>query len=159
HYASQARHFEVTSERGRQYLYYVVEKLDKRGMPLGLALLPFVESGYNPMVYSRSHDPGMGQIVAQTRRIFSMLQLDIYDGRRDITASTNAALDYLTRLNNMFDGDWLLAVAAYNCGEGCIGRAVKRNQELGLPADYWNLQLPSETMDYVPRLLALAQIV
>ena len=83
----------------------------------------------------------------------------MYDGRQDITASTHAALDYLTRLSDMFDGDWMLAVAAYNCGEGCVGRAVKRNQQLGLPADYWNLQLPGETMNYVPRLLALAQIV
>lgn len=159
HYASQARYFEVTSERARRYLHYVVEELDKRGMPLELALLPFVESGYNPMVYSRSQAAGIWQFIPSTGRVFSLHQDDIYDGRRDITASTNAALDYLTRLNNMFDGDWLLAVAAYNCGEGCIGRAVKRNQELGLPADYWNLQLPSETMDYVPRLLALAQIV
>src|SRR5690554_5504021 len=159
HYASQARYFEVTSERARRYLHYVVEELDKRDMPLELALLPFVESGYNPMVYSRSQAAGIWQFIPSTGRVFSLHQDDIYDGRRDITASTNAALDYLTRLNNMFDGDWLLAVAAYNCGEGCVGRAVKRNQSLGLPADYWNLQLPRETMNYVPKLLALSQII
>ena len=159
HYASQSRYFEVTSERAQRYLHYVVEELDKRGMPLELALLPFVESGYNPMVYSRSQAAGIWQFIPSTGLVFSLRQDDLYDGRRDITASTNAALDYLSKLNNMFDGDWLLAVAAYNCGEGCVGRAVKRNQALGLPADYWNLQLPNETMHYVPRLLALAQIV
>ena len=159
HFASQARYFEITSERAQRYLHYVVEELDKRGMPLELALLPFVESGYNPMIYSRSQAAGIWQFIPSTGRVFSLRQDDMYDGRQDITASTHAALDYLTRLNEMFDGDWMLAVAAYNCGEGCVGRAVKRNQSLGLPADYWNLQLPGETMNYVPRLLALAQIV
>lgn len=159
HFASQARYFEITSERAQRYLHYVVEELDKREMPLELALLPFVESGYNPMVYSRSQAAGIWQFIPSTGRVFALHQDDMYDGRQDITASTHAALDYLTRLSDMFEGDWMLAVAAYNCGEGCVGRAVKRNQELGLPADYWNLPLPDETMDYVPRLLALAQIV
>ena len=159
HYASQPRYFEITSERAQRYLHYVVEELDKRDMPLELALLPFVESGYNPLVYSRSQAAGIWQFIPSTGRVFSLRQDAVYDGRRDITASTSAALDYLSKLSDMFDGDWLLAVAAYNCGEGCVGRAVKRNQQLGLPADYWNLQLPGETMNYVPRLLALAQIV
>ena len=159
HFASQARYFEITSERAQRYLHYVVEELDKRDMPLELALLPFVESGYNPMVYSRSQAAGIWQFIPSTGRVFSLHQDDMYDGRQDITASTHAALDYLTKLSDMFDGDWMLAVAAYNCGEGCVSRAVKRNQSLGLPADYWNLQLPGETMNYVPRLLALAQIV
>ena len=159
HFASQVRYFEITSERAQRYLHYVVEELDKRDMPLELALLPFVESGYNPLVYSRSQAAGIWQFIPSTGRAFALHQDDMYDGRQDITASTRAALDYLTRLNTLFDGDWMLAVAAYNCGEGCVGRAVKRNQSLGLPADYWSLQLPDETMDYVPRLLALAQIV
>lgn len=159
YFASQPRYFEITSQRAQRYLHYVVEELDKRGMPLELALLPFVESGYNPMAYSSSHAAGIWQFIPSTGRVFALRQDDWYDGRRDITASTAAALDYLTKLNNMFDGDWLLAVAAYNCGEGCVGRAVKRNRELGLPADYWNLQLPNETMNYVPKLLALAQII
>lgn len=159
YFASQPRYFEITSRRAQRYLHYVVEELDKRGMPLELALLPFVESGYNPMAYSSSHAAGIWQFIPSTGRVFALRQDDWYDGRRDITASTAAALDYLTKLNNMFDGDWLLAVAAYNCGEGCVGRAVKRNRELGLPADYWNLQLPNETMNYVPKLLALAQII
>ena len=159
YFASQPRYFEITSRRAQRYLHYVVEELDKRGMPLELALLPFVESGYNPMAYSSSHAAGIWQFIPSTGRVFALRQDDWYDGRRDITASTAAALNYLTKLNNMVDGDWLLAVAAYNCGEGCVGRAVKRNRELGLPADYWNLQLPNETMNYVPKLLALAQII
>ena len=158
-FASQPRYFEITSKRAQRYLHYVVEELDKRNMPLELALLPFVESGYNPMAYSTSHAAGIWQFIPSTGRVFALRQDDWYDGRRDITASTTAALDYLSKLNDMFEGDWLLAVAAYNCGEGCVGRAVKRNQELGLPADYWNLQLPRETMNYVPKLLALAQII
>lgn len=158
-FASQPRYFEITSKRAQRYLHYVVEELDKRDMPLELALLPFVESGYNPMAYSTSHAAGLWQFIPSTGRVFALRQDDMYDGRRDITASTAAALDYLSKLNNMFDGDWLLAVAAYNCGEGCVGRAVKRNQSLGLPADYWNLQLPRETMNYVPKLLALSQII
>jgi len=159
YFASQPRYFEITSQRAQRYLHYVVEELDKRDMPLELALLPFVESGYNPMAYSTSNAAGIWQFIPSTGQVFSLRQDDWYDGRRDITASTAAALDYLSKLGDMFDGDWLLAVAAYNCGEGCVGRAVKRNQSLGLPADYWNLQLPGQTMDYVPRLLALAQIV
>lgn len=159
HYVSQSGYFEVTSERAQRYLHYVVEELDKRDMPLELALLPFVESGYNPLIYSRSQAAGIWQFIPSTGKVFSLHQDELYDGRRDITASTSAALDYLSKLSTLFDGDWLLAVAAYNCGEGCVGRAVKRNQSLGLPADYWNLQLPAETMDYVPRLLALAQII
>lgn len=158
-FASQPRYFEITSKRAQRYLHYVVEELDKRDMPLELALLPFVESGYNPMAYSTSHAAGLWQFIPSTGRVFALRQDDLYDGRRDITASTTAALDYLSKLNDMFDGDWLLAVAAYNCGEGCVGRAVKRNQSLGLPADYWNLQLPRETMNYVPKLLALSQII
>ncbi|SDS11686.1 membrane-bound lytic murein transglycosylase D [Halopseudomonas litoralis] len=158
-FASQPRYFEITSKRAQRYLHYVVEELDKRGMPLELALLPFVESGYNPMAYSTSHAAGIWQFIPSTGRVFALRQDDWYDGRRDITASTAAALDYLTKLGDMFDGDWLLAVAAYNCGEGCVSRAVKRNQSMGLPADYWNLQLPRETMNYVPKLLALSQII
>jgi membrane-bound lytic murein transglycosylase D len=128
-------------------------------MPLELALLPFIESAYNPQAISSAQAAGLWQFIPSTGRNFSLRQDWWYDGRRDITASTGAALDYLTLLNGYFDGDWLLALAAYNCGEGCVGRAIKRNEALGLPTDYWNLQLPRETMNYVPKLLALAQIV
>ncbi|WVM93748.1 LysM peptidoglycan-binding domain-containing protein [Halopseudomonas pachastrellae] len=158
-FASQTRYFELTSARAQRYLYYVVEQLDERQMPLELALLPFIESAYNPQAISSAQAAGLWQFIPSTGRNFSLRQDWWYDGRRDITASTGAALDYLTLLNGYFDGDWLLALAAYNCGEGCVGRAIKRNEALGLPTDYWNLQLPRETMNYVPKLLALAQIV
>lgn len=158
-FASQPRYFELTSKRSERYLHYVVEQLDERGMPLELALLPFVESGYNPMALSRSQAAGIWQFIPSTGAVFSLRQDSWYDGRRDITASTAAALDYLTKLNQMFDGDWLLAVAAYNCGEGCVGRAIESNRARGLPADYWHLDLPYETMNYVPKLLALSQII
>ena len=121
--------------------------------------MPFIESAYNPQAISSAQAAGLWQFIPSTGRNFSLRQDWWYDGRRDITASTAAALDYLTLLNGYFDGDWLLALAAYNCGEGCVGRAIKRNEALGLPTDYWNLQLPRETMNYVPKLLALAQIV
>lgn len=158
-YAAQPRYFEMTSPRAERYMHYVVEQLDARGMPLELALLPFVESGYNPMAMSSSSAAGIWQFIPSTGEVFSLRQDSWYDARRDITASTQAALDYLSKLSNMFGGDWLLAIAAYNCGEGCVGRAIKRNQQLGLPTDYWNLQLPQETMNYVPKLLAMSQII
>ncbi|EJT82677.1 MltD domain-containing protein [Pseudomonas putida S11] len=128
-------------------------------MPLELALLPAIESAYNPMAYSRAHAAGMWQFIPSTGRHFNLRQTNFYDGRRDVTASTNAALDYLSRLHDMFNGDWLLALAAYNAGEGTVSRAIERNERLGLPTDYWNLPLPQETRDYVPKLLALSQVV
>ncbi|SDS40091.1 membrane-bound lytic murein transglycosylase D [Halopseudomonas xinjiangensis] len=158
-FASQPRYFELSTQRARRYLHYVTEQVEAREMPSELALLPFVESSYNPMAYSSAKAAGLWQFIPSTGQLYSLRQDWWYDGRRDITASTRAALDYLTRLNQQFDGDWLLALAAYNCGEGCVGRAVKRNRKLGLPTDYWSLQLPRETMNYVPKLLALAQII
>ncbi|UAW97028.1 LysM peptidoglycan-binding domain-containing protein [Halopseudomonas nanhaiensis] len=158
-FASQPRYFELSTQRARRYLHYVTEQVEAREMPSELALLPFVESSYNPMAYSSAKAAGLWQFIPSTGQLYSLRQDWWYDGRRDITASTRAALDYLTRLNRQFDGDWLLALAAYNCGEGCVGRAVARNRKLGLPTDYWNLQLPKETMNYVPKLLALAQII
>lgn len=158
-FASQPRYFELSTQRTRRYLHYVIEQVESRELPSELALLPFVESSYNPMAYSSAKAAGLWQFIPSTGQLYSLRQDWWYDGRRDITASTRAALDYLTRLNQQFDGDWLLALAAYNCGEGCVGRAVERNRKLGLPTDYWNLQLPRETMNYVPKLLALAQII
>jgi membrane-bound lytic murein transglycosylase D len=111
------------------------------------------------MAYSRSDAVGLWQFIPSTGRYFNLRQTRAYDGRRDITASTTAALDYLTRLHDMFNGDWLLALAAYNAGEGTVSRAIERNEKLGLPTDYWNLPLPQETKDYVPKFLALSQVV
>jgi membrane-bound lytic murein transglycosylase D len=118
-----------------------------------------IESAYNPMAYSHANAVGLWQFIPSTGRYFNLRQTRAYDGRRDITASTLAALNYLTRLHDMFNGDWLLALAAYNAGEGTVSRAIERNEKLGLPTDYWNLPLPQETKDYVPKLLALSQVV
>lgn len=158
-FGSRPQFMEVVGERSTPYLHYVVERLEERNMPLELALLPAIESSYNPFAYSRSHAMGLWQFIPSTGRYFNLRQTNWYDGRRDILASTNAAMDYLQKLHQMFDGDWLLALAAYNAGEGTVGRAIERNRRLNLPTDYWNLQLPKETQEYVPKLLALSQIV
>lgn len=158
-FVSNPKFLERASQRGSRYIHYVVERLDERNMPMELALLPMIESAYNPYAYSRSHAVGIWQFIPSTGRYFNLRQTNWYDGRRDITASTNAALNYLSRLHDMFNGDWLLALAAYNAGEGTVSRAMERNQKLGLPTDYWNLPLPKETQDYVPKLLALSQVV
>ncbi|MDC7830274.1 MULTISPECIES: lytic transglycosylase domain-containing protein [Pseudomonas] len=159
-YASHEAALAQSCSRGAPYLHYIVERLEERNMPLELALLPVVESSFNPNALSRSAASGLWQFIPTTGKYFNLRQTRFYDGRRDITASTNAALDYLSKLHDMFGGDWLLALAAYNAGEGTVGRAIERNQSLGLPTDYWNLSsLPPETQDYVPKLLAVSQIV
>ncbi|MBD9439537.1 transglycosylase SLT domain-containing protein [Pseudomonas sp. PDM04] len=158
-FASNPSFLENAGERGSLYIHYIVERLEERNMPLELALLPVIESAYNPMAYSRADAVGLWQFIPSTGRYFNLRQTRFYDGRRDITASTTAAMDYLTRLHDMFNGDWLLALAAYNAGEGTVSRAIERNEKLGLPTDYWNLPLPSETQAYVPKLLALSQVV
>ncbi|WP_338919075.1 transglycosylase SLT domain-containing protein [Pseudomonas silesiensis] len=158
-FASNPSFLENAGERGSLYIHYIVERLEERNMPLELALLPVIESAYNPMAYSRAHAVGLWQFIPSTGRYFNLRQTRFYDGRRDITASTTAAMDYLTRLHDMFNGDWLLALAAYNAGEGTVSRAIERNEKLGLPTDYWNLPLPAETQAYVPKLLALSQVV
>ncbi|MDF3931186.1 LysM peptidoglycan-binding domain-containing protein [Pseudomonas citronellolis] len=158
-YVSNQAFIEQASERGSPYMHYVVERLEERQMPLELALLPMIESAYNPFAVSRSQAVGLWQFIPTTGTHFNLRQTSWYDGRRDIKASTNAALTYLNRLHDMFNGDWLLALAAYNAGEGTVSRAIERNQKLGLPTDYWNLPLPQETQEYVPKLLALSQLV
>lgn len=158
-FVSNPSFIETAADRGSLYMHYIVERLEERDMPLELALLPVIESAYNPMAYSRAHAVGLWQFIPSTGRYFNLRQTNLYDGRRDVTASTTAALDYLSRLHDMFNGDWLLALAAYNAGEGTVSRAIERNQRLGLPTDYWNLSLPQETRDYVPKLLALSEVV
>ncbi|NBA95940.1 lytic transglycosylase domain-containing protein [Pseudomonas sp. R5(2019)] len=158
-FASNPSFLEGAGDRGSLYIHYIVERLEEREMPLELALLPVIESAYNPLAYSRSHAVGLWQFIPSTGRYYNLRQTNVYDGRRDVTASTGAALDYLSRLHDMFNGDWLLALAAYNAGEGTVSRAIERNEKLGLPTDYWNLPLPQETRDYVPKLLALSQVV
>ncbi|MFT3931264.1 MAG: LysM peptidoglycan-binding domain-containing protein [Spongiibacteraceae bacterium] len=147
------------SERSSRYLHYVVSEVQQRNMPTEMALLPFIESAYDPFAYSRSGAGGMWQFVPQTATTFGLKRNWWYDGRKDVVASTDAALDYLQFLHDKFDNDWLLAVAAYNFGEGSIQRAMAANRSKGLPTDFWSLSLREETRTYVPRLLALAKIV
>jgi membrane-bound lytic murein transglycosylase D len=147
------------TERSSRYIHYVISALQQRNMPTELALLPIVESAYDPFAYSRSGAAGMWQFLPGTGSVFGLKRTWWYEGRKDVVASTDAALDYLQHLHDMFNGDWLLAVAAYNFGEGSIQRAVAENRRLGKPTDFWSLKLRDETRTYVPRLLALAKIV
>lgn len=158
-FASNPRHVDTVSERAAPYIHYIVERLAERDMPMELALLPVIESAYDPQAYSPAQAVGLWQFIPSTGRNYNLRQTNWYDGRRDVTASTRAALDYLSRLHEMFNGDWLLALAAYNAGEGRVSRAIERNEKLGLPSDYWNLSLPKETEEYVPKLLALSQVI
>ena len=145
--------------RAQRYLPYITSELEARGLPLELALLPIVESAYDPFAYSHGRAAGLWQIIPGTGRRFGVRQNWWYDGRRDVVDSTRAALDYLTVLHELMDGDWLLAVASYNSGEGNVLRAVKRNRQRSMPTDFWNLKLSRETSAYVPRLMALVAIV
>lgn len=158
-FVSNPSFIEKAGERSSPYIHFIVERLEKHNMPMELALLPMIESAYNPLAYSHAHAVGLWQFIPSTGRNFNLRQTNWYDGRRDVMASTDAAISYLTRLKEMFNGDWLLALAAYNAGEGRVSRAIERNEKLGLPTDYWNLSLPAETQNYVPKLLALSQVV
>jgi len=145
-------------ERGSRYLFHIVEELDRRQLPMELALLPFIESAYNPQAVSVAKASGMWQFIPSTGRDFELKQNVFRDDRRNVLASTRAALDYLTKLYGMF-GDWQLALAAYNWGEGSVQRAVARNQKAGLPVDYSSLKMPYETAHYLPKLQAVKNIV
>ncbi|NNF39789.1 MAG: LysM peptidoglycan-binding domain-containing protein [Woeseiaceae bacterium] len=145
--------------RAQRYLPYIVAELQRRGMPLELALLPIVESAYDPFAYSHGRAAGLWQMIPGTARRFGIKQNWWYDGRRDVVDSTRAALDYLEHLHKLNDGDWLNAIASYNSGEGNVLRAARRNRNAGKPIDFWNLKLPKETSMYVPKLLALVEIV
>ena len=157
-YASQPSYVKRMVERSKRYLYYIVEELEKRGMPTELALLPMVESAFNPMAYSRSHASGLWQFIPSTGKNYKLQQNSWYDGRRDIVASTSAALDYLQFLYEMH-GDWHLALASYNWGENAVARAIEKNRAKGLPTDYLSLTMPTETRYYVPKLQALKNII
>nr|MBS0020246.1 LysM peptidoglycan-binding domain-containing protein [Gammaproteobacteria bacterium] len=153
------RYLDQITERAGRYLYQLVEAVEQRQLPMELALLPIVESGLQPFAYSHARAAGLWQFIPSTGRIYGLKQNWWYDGRRDIVESTRAALDYLQKLHDLFKGDWLLAIAAYNSGQGSVRRAVASNLDRGKPADFWSLRLPTETRDYVPRLLALAAVV
>jgi membrane-bound lytic murein transglycosylase D len=159
HYRRNAGQVEVVFQRGAPYLGYIQGEVSKRGFPAEITLLPFVESSYDPFAYSHGRAAGLWQFIPETARIYGLQQDWWYDGRRDVVASTQAALDYLDRLQQQFDGDWLLALAAYNSGSGTVSRAIRRNRKAGKPADFWHLALPPETSDYVPKLLAISAVV
>jgi membrane-bound lytic murein transglycosylase D len=146
------------AERSRPYLYHIVEELDRRAMPTEIALLPMIESAFIPTAVSPAAASGIWQFIPSTGRHYGLRQDSWYDGRRDFTAATSAALDYLGKLYMDF-GDWQLALAAYNCGEGCVARAIQNNVQQGLPTDYASLSLPNETRHYVPKLLALKNLI
>lgn len=148
-----------TTERARPYMYIVYNEVKKRGLPTELVLLPINESGYYPFSYSTTGATGIWQLMPGTASNFGLKHDFWYDGRRDIFDSTNAALDYLTYLANYFNNDWLLAIAAYDTGEGNVQNAIARNVREGLPTDFWSLKLSAETRAYVPRLLAIAAII
>ncbi len=158
-YANQPQYLERTFGRGERYLYYIVTQLEKRDMPLELALLPVVESAFEPFGYSRARASGLWQFIPGTGKRFGLKQNWWYDGRRDVLESTRAALDYLEFLHNEFNGDWLMAVAAYNSGEVNVHRAIQHNLALNRPTDFWHLKLPRETRAYVPKLLAMRRLV
>ena len=157
-YAQRPDYVQRMTERSQKYLYHIVEELEARHMPTELALLPFIESAYNPQALSVAKAAGMWQFVPGTGRTYNLKQNMWQDERRDVLASTSAALDYLSRLHDMF-GDWYLALAAYNWGEGNVQRAIARNEAAGLPTDYQSLHMPSETRNYVPKLQAVKNIV
>ena len=157
-YATRPDYVQRMTERGGRYLFHIVEELERRNMPTELALLPFIESAFNPQAMSSAKASGMWQFIPSTGKDFSLKQNVFRDDRRDVLASTRAALDYLQKLYTMF-GDWQLALAAYNWGEGSVQRAINRNQKLGLPTDYTSLKMPNETAYYVPKLQAVKNII
>ena len=146
-------------QRGRPYLHHILSEINRRGLPMELALLPAVESAFDPFARSPRGAAGLWQFMPRTASQFGLKQDAWYDGRRDVIAATAAALDYLTQLQQHFDGDWLLALAAYNAGPARVQRAIRRNRDNGKPVDFWHLQLPRETRDYVPKLLALRTLI
>jgi membrane-bound lytic murein transglycosylase D len=157
-YAARPEELENMTERSRKYLFYIVEELERRNMPTELALLPFIESAFNPQAFSRARAAGMWQFIPSTGKLYRLKQNAFRDDRRDVLASTRAALDYLEKLHGMF-GDWYLALAAYNWGEGSVGRGIAKNQRAGLATGYLDLKMPMETRFYVPKLQAMKNIV
>lgn len=158
-YTGNDSYFERTLNRASKYMPYVVSRLQEHDLPMELALLPFIESAYNPFAYSHSHASGLWQFIPGTAQEMGLRQDWWYEGRRDIIDSTEAAIRYLKILNTMFDGDWLLTLAAYNSGPGTVSRAREANLQKGLPTDFWSLDLRDETRNYVPRLVALAKVL
>jgi len=158
-YMSHPKYLQKIAEQSKPYLYYIYQQVKIQGLPAEFALLPMVESSYDPFAYSRVGASGLWQMMPGTASGFGLKVDWWYDGRRDIVASTNSALTYLAYLGEFFHGDWLLAAAAYDTGEGTVNNAIERNAKLGKPTDFWHLALSKETESYVPKLLALATII
>jgi membrane-bound lytic murein transglycosylase D len=157
-YAARPDYMVRMTERSRRYLFHIVEELERRNMPTELALLPFIESAFNPEAVSSAKAAGMWQFMPATGKYFDLKQNIFRDERRDVIESTRAALDYLQKLYSMF-GDWHLALAAYNWGEGSVGRALAKNKAAGLGLSYSELRMPNETRYYVPKLQAVKNII
>ena len=157
-YSSRPEYMARMMDQAGRFLFHVVEEVERRNMPMEIALLPMIESAYNPTAYSRSHASGIWQFIPSTGRLYGLQQDWYYDGRRDIVAATGAALDYLQKLHTQFN-DWDHALAAYNWGEGAVERAIARNRARGRPTDYESLRMPAETRNYLPKLQAVKNIV
>ncbi len=158
-YLKHPNYMQRVAKRAKPFLYLIVEKLEQQNMPLELVLLPIVESAFDPFAYSHGRAAGMWQFIPSTGKRFGMKQTWWYDGRRDVMASTQGTINYMNYLVKMFDGNWLHALAAYNSGEGRVQRAIRKNRKAGKATDFWHLDLPKETRAYVPKLLALADIL
>lgn len=158
-YARNPAYMQRVNKRAAPFFKHIVDKLEEADMPMELALLPIVESAFDPFAYSHGRAAGLWQFIPGTGKRFGMKQNWWFDGRRDAISSTDGAIKYLTYLHNMFDGDWLHAIAAYNSGEGRVMRAIKKNKQQGKPTDFWHLELPRETRAYVPKLLALSDLL
>lgn len=154
-YMKNKKFFENVSIKSEPYLYYVFDEIKKSNLPSEMIILPMIESGFDPYVYSRGKAAGIWQFVPGTGRLYGLKQSGNYDGRRDIQASTHAAVQYLQRLNKEVGGDWLLTLAAYNSGEMAIKRAIENNRRQGKKTDYFSLPLSKETQLFVPRILAI----
>ncbi len=157
-YTARPEYITRMSERSSKYIFHIVEELERRNMPTELALLPFIESAFNPQAVSSAKAAGMWQFIPSTGKHFALKQNMFHDDRRDVLASTRAALDYLQKLHGMF-GDWHLALAAYNWGEGSVSRAIAKNKKASLPTGYTDLNMPAETRFYIPKLQAVKNIV
>ena len=145
--------------RAALYMHHIVDEVERRGIPMEIALLPVIESAFEPFAYSKARASGLWQFIPDTGSRFGLPQNWWYDGRRDVVEATRAALDYLQFMHDEFEGDWLLAAAGYNCGENCVARAIARNKREGKPTTFWDLRLPNETRAYVPKLLAMKRLV
>ncbi|KAA1175143.1 LysM peptidoglycan-binding domain-containing protein [Marinobacter salinexigens] len=157
-YSTHPKYINRVVDRGTRYLQYIISETEKRGLPTEFALLPVVESAFDPFAYSHGRAAGLWQFIPSTGKYFGLTQSWWHDDRRDVVAATDAALTYLERLANRFDGDYTLALAAYNSGGGTVSSAMRRNRKANRPQDFWSLQLPQETRHYVPKLIALAKI-